>query len=102
MHTLKPLDADAVVTAARETGALFTLEEHSVIGGLGSAVAEILAEDHDHSACFKRFGLPSSFSHVTGSQEYLRAYHGLSADALVNAICVQMEKVRTLTATADN
>src|SRR3954469_25913320 len=40
MHTLKPLDTDAVLSAARETGGIFTLEEHSIIGGLGSAVAE--------------------------------------------------------------
>src|SRR6266567_8973771 len=44
MHTLKPLDAEAVLAAARDTGAIFTIEEHSILGGLGSAVAEVLAE----------------------------------------------------------
>ena len=45
MHTLKPLDEEAVREAARETGTIVTLEQHSVIGGLGSAVAEVLSED---------------------------------------------------------
>ena len=43
MHTIKPLDTDAVVGSARGTGALLTVEEHSIVGGLGSAVAEVLA-----------------------------------------------------------
>jgi transketolase len=102
MHTLKPLDANAVIKAARETGALFTLEEHSVIGGLGSAVAEVLAESSNYSVLFKRFGVPSSFSSITGSQEYLRTHYHLSADTLADAIGVQMEKVRTLTATTES
>src|SRR6266480_7640900 len=49
MHTVKPLDSDAILTAARETGAVFTLEEHSVVGGLGGAVAELLAEANEGS-----------------------------------------------------
>ena len=44
IHTIKPLDKDLILTAARETGAVVTAEEHSVIGGLGSAVAEALCE----------------------------------------------------------
>ena len=46
MHTIKPLDKDIVLKAAKETGAIVTAEEHSVIGGLGSAVAEALAEEY--------------------------------------------------------
>ncbi len=46
IHTLKPLDSDLLLEAAAETGALVTAEEHSIIGGLGSAVAELLAENH--------------------------------------------------------
>ena len=44
MHTIKPLDADSVLAEARRTGVIITIEEHSIIGGLGSAVAEVLAE----------------------------------------------------------
>jgi transketolase len=86
MHTLKPLDENAVLTAARETSAIFTLEEHSIIGGLGSAVAEILAESAEHEVVFKRFALPSAFACKSGSQEYLRANFGLGVESLSDAI----------------
>jgi transketolase len=82
MHTLKPLGEAAVLEAARETQALVTLEEHSVVGGLGSAVAELLAESHDVRTRFRRIGVPSRFSPRVGSQEYLLAENGLSVDAI--------------------
>jgi transketolase len=99
MHTVKPLDSDAILAAARETGAVFTLEEHSVIGGLGGAVAELLAETSEGSIVFKRFGLPSAFSSVVGTQEYLRAQHGLSVESLAVAIRSALEKDRSFTVT---
>jgi transketolase len=102
MHTVKPLDADAILAAAHETGAVFTLEEHSVVGGLGSAVAELLAEATEGLGAFKRFGIPSAFSSVVGTQEYLRAHHGLSVESLEAAIRSTLEKKRTLTASATN
>lgn len=82
MHTLKPLDTDAVLAAARETRAVVTIEEHSIIGGLGSAVAEVLAEAGGTRAAFKRIGLPSAFSPHIGSQEYLQARHGLTPESI--------------------
>ncbi len=85
MHTLKPLDEAAILRAAAETGAIFTLEEHSVIGGLGSATAEILAES-GMPVQFKRIGLPSAFASKIGSQEYLRAAAGLSHHGILNVI----------------
>ena len=45
MHTLKPIDRKAILDAAHETGGILTIEEHSLIGGLGGAVAEIIAEE---------------------------------------------------------
>ena len=85
MHTVKPLDDDAVLAAARETRAVVTVEEHSVIGGLGGAVAECLAES-GKSVPFKRIGLPSAFSAHIGSQEYLRSQSNLSPDGILNAL----------------
>lgn len=85
MHTVKPLDEDAVLAAARETRAIVTLEEHSVIGGLGSAVAECLAES-GFQVPFKRIGLPSAFSRHIGSQEYLRSQSNLSPECILNAL----------------
>ncbi len=98
MHTLKPLDQDAVLRAARETGAVFTIEEHSLIGGLGSAVAEVLAEQCRTPVLFKRVGLPSAFSDCVGDQEFLRHRHGLSAGQLQNSILEAMEKQRVAVA----
>jgi transketolase len=86
MHTIKPLDTNAVLIAAKETSAIFTVEEHSIIGGLGSAVAEILAESAEPAVSFKRFALPSAFACKSGTQEYLRAQSGLDVESLSNAI----------------
>jgi transketolase len=86
MHTVKPLDVDAVLAAARETGAIVTMEEHSIIGGMGSAVAEVLAESQESRVPFKRLGLPSDFSHEVGDQECLRAVHGLSENEVLKSL----------------
>ena len=85
MHTVKPLDENALLAAARETRAVVTLEEHSIIGGLGGAVAECLAES-GIQVPFKRLGLPSAFSSHIGSQDYLRAKSDLSPDAILYAL----------------
>ena len=60
MHTVKPLDEAAVLAAASETGAIVTVEEHSVIGGLGGAVAEVLA-DHAVAIPFLRRGVHDEY-----------------------------------------
>lgn len=93
MHTIKPLDADAIVAAARETGAILTIEEHSILGGLGGAVAEVLAEAGT-SASFQRFGLPSAFDRKVGSQAYLREAHGLTPAGIGAAARALHERAR--------
>ncbi len=90
MHTIKPLDGDAVLAAARETRAIFTLEEHSVIGGLGGAVAELLMEAAERPAQFKRIGLDGSVSSKVGDQQYLRAQYGLDVDSITATVCETM------------
>jgi transketolase len=94
MHTLKPLDEQAVIDAACETHAIATLEEHSIIGGLGSAVAEVLAEREDIKVPFKRIGLPSSFSTHVGSQEYLRLQHGLTDESIIQSLLLLLRRIR--------
>jgi transketolase len=84
MHTIKPLDEEAVLQAAAETGAVLTVEEHSLLGGLGSAVAEVLAENGVGTA-FRRLGVPSAFARTAGSQEYLRTCFGLDEDGVLDA-----------------
>lgn len=86
MHTIKPLDEDEVLAAARETGAIFTLEEHSIIGGLGSAVAEVLSEAQCPKVPFKRLGLPSKFLTHIGSQGYLLAQYGLNDEGVTRSV----------------
>ncbi len=76
-HTIKPMDAQTVISAADETGTVLTVEEHSIIGGLGSAVAEVLAEA-GQGVRFRRLGIPDQFP-TTGPYEELVAYYGLDA-----------------------
>lgn len=72
MHTVKPLDLEAVLRAARETSGLITVEEHSVTGGLGTAVADVLASMGARPGFFRKYGVPDEVYHRVGSQEYLR------------------------------
>lgn len=80
--TIKPLDQEIIVRAARETGAIVTAEEHSIIGGLGGAVAELLAEEHPTPV--KRVGVRDRFG-TSGKAEELLKYFGLTAEDLVEA-----------------
>lgn len=94
MHTLKPLDIPAVLTAARETGAIMTIEEHSVVGALGSAVAEVLAESEASHTLFKRLGIDDSFCSQVGNQEYLQKLYSLTVEDIVEqAVALYHSKV---------
>jgi transketolase len=86
MPTLKPLDEDAVRQAARTTPVLVTAEEHSVVGGLGSAVADVLAQTSGHGCVFRKFGLPDAIHHEIGSQAFLRRRAGNLAGLLEDLI----------------
>jgi len=86
MHTVRPLDRDAVLAAAAETRAIFTVEEHSIVGGLGGAVAEVLAEMSGQRAPLRRIGLPSAFAPHAGSREYLARQMGLTDEAIVSTV----------------
>ena len=72
MPTIKPLDRAAVLRCAAETPLLVTVEEHSIVGGLGSAIAEVLAELPGPRARLVRHGSPDHIRHVVGSQQSLR------------------------------
>ena len=83
MPTIKPLDTDAIVKYAGCVPAILTLEEHTVIGGLGSAVAEVIAEaNFSAPKRFKRIGIPDCFPDQYGSQASLMARYGLTAQAV--------------------
>jgi transketolase len=79
LHTVKPIDRAAIVAAARETGAIFTVEEHQLQGGLGSAVAEVLCDEGAAPEKFLRLGLPDTYVSRVGTHEWLLDQYGLSA-----------------------
>jgi transketolase len=82
LHSIKPLDTNAIHLAASETAGIITLEEHSIVGGLGSSVAEVIAEMPGPKASLLRIGLQPHFAERAGSQNYLRQKDGLSAEAI--------------------
>ncbi|MBX7148140.1 transketolase [bacterium] len=86
MHTIKPLDKDILTRAAKETGGIVTVEEHTLHGGLGSAVAEHLMDSGIYPEKFKRIALEAGFSSLVGSQEYLRKQYKLEADSIANKV----------------
>ena len=92
MHTVKPLDEAALHVCSRETRALFTIEEHSRIGGLGSAVAEWCAGNHILGPLLS-FGAHDAFAPLTGSQSYLRAQNGLTAEHVAEMIVAQLARL---------
>ena len=79
MHTIKPIDQNAVIDAAKRCGAVVTAENHNIVNGLGSAVSEVLSE---HSPVpMERVGVMDEFGEV-GSQEYLMEHFGLTAEKI--------------------
>lgn len=92
MHTVKPLDEAAVLEAARNARAMVTIEEHSIIGGLGSAVAEILCEHAPHVP-LKRLGIRDRFTKEVGRQDHLRHVNGLDVETIVKTITKSLEAV---------
>jgi len=85
MHTVKPLDQDAVLRAARETGGIVTVEENALEGGLGGAVAEVCLDNGVLPEVFVRMGIRGEVA-ATGDQAYLRHVHGLSAQAIAEEV----------------
>jgi transketolase len=96
IHTIKPFDQDIILKAARQTGAILTVEEHTIFGGLGSIVAEILAES-DTPCRFRRMGLNDTFASGYGSYDEMKEINGLSqkhiAQAAANLLEAGNEKV---------
>jgi transketolase len=86
MHTVKPIDREAIIRAAAETRHVFTLEEHSVDGGLGGAVAEVMSELERGHALLKRIGLRPEFNKTVGDQNYLKSLHGLDDASVLETI----------------
>jgi transketolase len=83
MSTIKPIDKELIITAAKETKAIVTAEEHSIIGGLGSAVCEVVSEECP--VVVKKVGVKDSFGESGTPAELLKKY-GLTANDIVEAV----------------
>jgi len=86
LPTLKPLDRELLLAQSRGKTGVFTVEEHSLVGGLGSAVAEVLLESGWRGKSFRRFALPDAFAEELGSQGEIMRKHGLSSESICGEI----------------
>lgn len=86
VHTLKPFDAEEILDAARNTGGIVTLEEHTILGGLGSTVAETCLEADAPPKIFRRIGLKDIYPSVVGDQNFLRTEYNMDAPAVTAVI----------------
>lgn len=91
MPTVKPIDEEVILQQASAGKTIFTIEEHSIIGGLGDAVARVLVENQCTSR-LKKFGVQDEFVPITGTREYLDDFFGLSSGKIVEAIKTEIGK----------
>ncbi len=89
IHTIKPIDKEIIIKAARETGGIITAEEHNIIGGLGSAVAEVISENHP--VPLKRVGVNDTFGESGKPAELMEKY-GLTSDNIFRAVVELINK----------
>lgn len=89
IHTIKPIDRDIIIKAARETGKIVTVEEHSVIGGLGSAVGDVVLEEYPVPVI--KIGVNDEFGRSGPAKELLKEY-GLTADNIVKVVKATLGK----------
>lgn len=93
MHTIKPLDYDAIINTIPTVDGVVTIEEHYRIGGLGSAVLEACSDLlPEHTSKIARLGFPDKFADKYGSQETLIDYWGISIESIKNAMLSKLKK----------
>lgn len=90
--TVKPIDQECIVDVANKVDIIFTLEEHNIIGGLGSAVSEVVA-GRKTRACVVRLGLNDEYTSKVGSQQYLRKAYGIDALSINKRILSELGKM---------
>ncbi len=91
MHTIKPLDKELVKMCASDSSAIFTIEEHSINGGLGTAVSEQLME-LGYRGLFKKIGLPDEYSSYIGNIDYLLEKYNLTPGSIKTRILMELEQ----------
>lgn len=83
IHTIKPIDKDIIIKCAKETKKIITIEDHSIINGLGTAVAEVLSEEFPTKVI--RMGIKDSFGKSGKAQELLK-YYGLTSEEIIKTV----------------
>jgi transketolase len=92
LHTIKPLDSEAIVAAAVATGAIVTVEDHNILGGVGCAVAEVVLSEHPVPVL--RVGVPDLFCEEVGPYEEMLPCYRMDAGAIAEAARRAMAKKR--------
>ena len=86
LYSIKPIDKEAILRAAKETGGIVVLEEHNICGGAGSAVAEVLMDEGAGNIPFKRIAMPDVNATKIGCQAWMREQYGLGVSDVVKAV----------------
>lgn len=95
MHTIKPIDKELIIELARRCRLIATVEEHSIIGGLGSVVAGVLTEEElNTKVLLKKFAIGDEYARKAGSQDYLRRQYGLTAETIADEVRVCLKRIR--------
>lgn len=90
--TVKPIDKETIENMSREFDLVVTCEEHNIVGGFGSAVAEVMAEMKDKKAVLMRIGLNDEYSVRVGNQKYLRQQYGMDSSSIYKKIMAAVNK----------
>ena len=91
MHTLKPIDDKTILSLAGRVKLIVSLEEHGPIGGLGSAVSEVVSQEGGNKTPILRLSIDDPFANIVGSQEFLQQYHGLSVESIVKKVTERLK-----------
>lgn len=87
IHTIKPIDTGLIQDRAKSREAIFVVEEHNIMGGLGEIIARIICESGGkRKPIFKCFGVPDQYNHMVGSQKFMRSCYGLNAEDIAQKI----------------
>jgi len=86
MHTIKPIDVDEIVSACKETKGIVTIEEHTLVGGMGSAIAELCMDKGLKTNFFVRIGMQDEYSEIVGDQQYLRQNYKIDKKSIKDKV----------------
>lgn len=89
--TVKPIDTDVIIECAKSFDLIVTVEEHNIVAGFGSAVAEVISDMNEH-ARLVRIGLNDTYSSLVGNQQYLRKQFGLDAQSIAERILTEVNR----------